>query len=100
MAGIGAFGLKLRYVLTTAIYAHVTAGMKGAAGRGINRAGHFTAKHDALRAAVRVRLGNSREQGHGIGMLGILINLLCGGMFDDFAQIHNGNVITDVLDYR
>ena len=49
---------------------------------------------------LRVGHGDCSEQGLRILMLRIKIELLAFREFDDFAHIHYGNAVTDMLDHR
>jgi hypothetical protein len=44
-----------------------------------------------------VRLGNGLEKDLGVGMKGVLINLLAGGDFHDLAEVHDGHPLADVM---
>ena len=57
--GVAGFGFELGYVAGAAFDSHVTAGMEGAAGGGIDRAGYFTTQNDALGLPLGIRLGDS-----------------------------------------
>jgi hypothetical protein len=54
----------------------------------------------SLMSGLRVGTGDGREQGPGIGMQGFFVNTLARAQLDDVSQIHYGDPIGNVTDYR
>ena len=74
------------------------AGMEGATGRGIDGAGDFTGEKGVGWFSMGVWLRDRVQEGAGIGVLGRVEELIGGCVFDDFSEIHDSDVIADVLD--
>lgn len=70
-----------------------------ATGRGIAGRRHFSAQSDDL-PTVSVNARDSREQGLGIGMPGVLHDFLHPALFNNSAQVHHRDIMGDVFHYR
>jgi hypothetical protein len=64
----------------------------------LDRGRDIPGEADLSRSRVRVKLGYGREQGLRIGMSGMIKHLLGRATFDDTAEIHDGDLIRQVLD--
>src|SRR5579884_1161654 len=75
-----------------------TARVETAAAGRVHRRGHITGQDDALALAFdpRVRDRHGREQGLGVGMGGMEIQLVPVGQLDHTAEVHHGHSVTDV----
>ena len=58
--------------------------------------------NDSLAALLgqRIRLGNRRKEGFGIGMKRVAEELVARGEFDEIPEIHDGDAIAEILDGR
>ena len=72
--------------------------MEAAPGGRVDRARHVTAQNDPLLLEAGVRLGHRRQQRLGIGVLRPQEQVGAVADFDDLAEIHHGDAVTDVLD--
>src|SRR5436190_16685668 len=76
-----------------------TARMKAAAGWRRNGTRHITGKNDALFNGARVRLWHGRQERFGVWMLWISEQRAFVRELNDFAEIHDRDAMTDVLDH-
>ena len=74
--------------------------MEAAALRRIGRAWHVTLKDALILDATRSDFGNHVEERLGIGMERFCKKLVFGGLFHHMAQIHDHDVVGDVLYHR
>ena len=72
--------------------------MKVTTRRGIGRVGHFALEDDAVGAKARIRYGDRRQEGLGIGMLRRREQFLGGRGLHDPADVHHRDPLADVLD--
>jgi hypothetical protein len=61
---------------------------------------HVTGERDLLHARLRIRLRDGRQQGPGVRVLRLFEDLLAGAALHDLAQIHDGDLIGNVLHHR
>ena len=71
--------------------------MKATALGWIGDAGHVAFEHDTLGFFVWGGRRGGGEQGLGVGVLRVGEDGFAGAEFDDFAQIHDGNAVCDML---
>ena len=69
---------------------------------GVDRARDVAPERDPFAAFQLVRVGqrDGGEQRLGVGCMGVLVQLLAAADLDDLAQVHHGDAVTDVADYR
>ena len=89
--------LQRRFGLVTNGFAMRATGMKTTSRRRMHRAGNIALKDHPL-LFLAVGHGNGREQGPRVGVFGILVNGLALRHLHDFAQIHDGHPMADMLD--
>ena len=75
------------------------AGMEPAALGRIGRRRNVAFQLDPLGLGRRIRIGNGREQGLGVGMQRILEDVLLGAELHHSAQIHNADLVGNELDH-
>ena len=92
--------LKERFVSLAGIIADEAAGMEGAARAYLGKRRGFAAEDGTRFSGGRVNLRDGGNQGLRIRMQRIVVKFLCGGTFDDLAQIHYGHHVADVFDDR
>ena len=68
------------------------------AGR-VQGAGDVAGQDDPLLAQLRVRFGQGRHEGPGVGMLGVEIEAHLVGKLHHPAQVHHRHPVRDVLDH-
>ena len=73
--------------------------MEITAWRWMRRVGDLALQKDSLRAEAWVRLRHGGEQSLGIGMFWLLEEGRCTGNFDDLANVHDGDAVTDMLNH-
>jgi len=66
--------------------------------RQIDRALDTPSQNKGLLLMVRIRCRDSRDQRLRVRMEGIRVNFLCLCQFDNLAQVHDRNTVTDVVD--
>ena len=71
------------FLLSAGFVSDGAAGVEGAAWRGIDRAGDVAGESDLLLLRLRVEHGDGRQEGLGVGVQRLLLELVCGGQFDD-----------------
>jgi hypothetical protein len=81
------------------VYADRTACHERAAGRRSARVRQFAAEADRAGAARGVGIGDRRQQCLGIGMQRLGKYGVGWSEFDDFAEIHDGDPVTDMVHY-
>jgi len=65
----------------------------------IHRARNIAFKNHTFFFLTRIGNRHGGEQGLCIGVLGFLVNLVAFGDFDDLAQVHDRDAVTDMLNY-
>ena len=88
-----------RDFLAASIGCHRASRVKRATGWGMNGRGNVPAEDDPLPFGVGVDDRNRREEGLGVGMFRGGNNFPGGSKFDDFAEVHDHDAVTDVLDH-
>src|SRR2546427_9821863 len=73
-------------------------GMEMTTRRGIRRIRYFALEDDPIGAKARIRYGDRRQEGLGIGMLGRREQFFGGCSLHDPADVHYRDPIADVLD--
>src|SRR5438552_12539639 len=73
-------------------------GMEMTTRRGIRRVGYFALENDPIGAKARIRYGDRRQEGLGIGVLRRREQLFGGRGLHDPADIHHRDTLADVLD--
>lgn len=75
----------------------VTASGVEATSRGrIHRTGHIPRENDTLPLPSNLR---QWDGSYGVRVFWIAIQLILGSEFHDFAQVHDGNAVTDMFHY-
>ena len=74
--------------------------VKTATNRRIQRARDLSTEDNFVARLIRIRWEGRREEGLGIRMQGIPVELLIPGHLDHLAQIHHAYCMTHVLDHR
>ena len=74
------------------------AGVEAAAGGRTGRARALTAEQHRPHDLVRVRLGDRRHEGLGVGMSGPVVERLGRSDFDQLSQVHHGHPVTGMGD--
>jgi len=77
---------------------HMTARVEGAAGGGMDGAGYFAPEFDAPAGAAWFGSGDGGKQGHGVRMFGVAVDFIGPGVFDDAAEVHDGDIVANVFD--
>ena len=75
-------------------------GTETATGRGICGTGDVIFQQDAARTVTLTHLGNGGKQCLGIGMAGMVIDLIDSTDLHQLAQIHDGHAVTLLLHHR
>ncbi len=96
MTGLDA-SKRWNLAITQAFFGNRTAGMEGAAARRIEGARHVTLQQEAPFSSCRVGLGSRAQQGLGVWMAGVFVDLLRGRELDDAAQVHDGYAAANML---
>jgi|TARA_B100001971_G_C17798903_1_gene338394 hypothetical protein len=80
------------------LHCHLASGVERAATGWIDRAGDIAFENDSFTSAVYlgIRDGNRREEGDGIGVFGVLVEIIAGCDLNDFSKVHHCNPVTDV----
>ena len=103
MAGAPVVGgglFELRALLAADGQGPGAAGVEAAAGGGIGRAGQVAGELDLVAAHGFARhLGDGGEQGLGVGVLGVAVQVLLVGQLHHVAQVHDPDPVGDVLDH-
>ena len=94
--------LELGLALQALVHALPAAVVEVAAGAHLVRRGHVAREDDALARPSRpgIRDGRRREQGLGVGMQGLLVEVRRAGDLGDDAEVHDRHAGGDVLDDR
>ena len=89
---------ELRVYLVTYIHHTRAAGAEVAALGWISRTGYISLQDDALAFFLddRVRNGHGAEQSLGIGMHGVVVQIIPIGQLCQLAQVHNSDAIADM----
>ena len=75
--------------------------MKAASGGFSDGIGDVPYQADSFLMGGRwVGTGDGRKQGSGVGMDGVFVNTLTRSQLDDVSQVHHGDSIGNVADYR
>jgi len=61
-------------------------------------AGDVAGEHDAAFSGVGVGARCSGEQGAGVGVFGVVVDLVAAAAFDDAAEVHHRDVVAEVFD--
>lgn len=91
--------LQRRFLLVADGFAMRTAGMKTAAGRGMDRAWDVALKNGAFFLSADIGHGNRGQQSSRVGVLCVPIDRIALGNLDDLAEVHDRYSMADVLDY-
>ena len=88
---------QLRLLLAAPLFRIGAAGVEPASGGHIGRRRHLALEDDPLSFLPAGQNGNGRKQSLGIGMLGMIKQLFCGGRLHDLAQVHHHHPIGNVF---
>ena len=72
--------------------------MEAAALGRIDRAGDIAFENNAFRFPIQIGDRDCRQEGFGIGVQGIGVNVFAVGEFNNLAQIHDRHSVADILD--
>src|SRR5215218_5765841 len=76
-------------------------GAETAAGRGVQRARHITGQPDPFPPGrVGIRFRHGRQQGMGVRVAGVVVELVAFSDLDDLAEVHDRDPVGDVPDHR
>src|SRR5450759_5132478 len=73
-------------------------GVEAAAGRRVGRGWDVALQDDPLLAVARVRIRDRRQQGDGVRVARMSVDLIDGGQLRHHAQVHDPDPVADVLD--
>src|SRR5512136_2469096 len=82
-----------RYDLVARLKSVNAAGMESAAGRYLRRARDVGLEQDMLLFNRRVGNRDVCEQGFGVGMRGVLVDIFCRRYFDDDPEVHHRHAV-------
>ncbi len=97
---IAAVVSQLRFSLRAHRHFIRAAGVKAAACRQVDRAGHVAGQYDPLFLDIRIRYGDGRQQSHGIRVQRLAEKCIGGRRFHHFAQVHYADPAADMFYHR
>ena len=75
-------------------------GMEAASARRIRRRGNISLENDSVHLFVGVGVGDRGEERLGVGVKGILEDLLLRTELNHLTEVHNSDFVRDELNYR
>ena len=72
--------------------------MKTASSGRVYRAGNVPGQDDAVDVPVWVGNGDGGKEGDGVGVEGLREEFVGWGVLEDFAEVHNSDVLADLSD--